>query len=407
MLHHLISITSLLLLLVSGALALYDKNGSVVIVNEKNWLDEVLTTEQVVVVEFFAPWCGHCKKLTPEYVKAAESLKGLVKFAAVDCDDQSNSNVCTVYEIKGFPTIKLFPSKMTEDRKKPGNYYKKAKDYNGPRTAKAIADFALPEIPSYVQPISNENPTTKTLTIEEFLEKNDTLSKAILFTNKDQTTYLYKALSVDFHDRLLLGEVRKREKIINKKYGVKEYPKLIVISRETDEIVEYKEPEFQESITEHENNLSILKKVKESTHKKHEDDKLRFSFMWFNAFNMEAKNLIKDFKLSDVFPNLMVLNPNRKLYRPYLGPFDQERIEKFLDDVTKGRGTSYEFNFEVTMDEKDMQKKDEKKGQTDKSEVEKRENLDDEKCGIEGVCTEESKSKEDGGKTKSQERDEL
>lgn len=39
--------------------------------------------------------------LAPEYKKAAENLKGLVKVAAVDCDDQSNRNVCSAYDVKG------------------------------------------------------------------------------------------------------------------------------------------------------------------------------------------------------------------------------------------------------------------------------------------------------------------
>ncbi|CAG8444803.1 380_t:CDS:2 [Diversispora eburnea] len=413
--------------MVPNVLAFYDKNGPVIVLNEDNWLKEVLTTEHIVVVEFFAPWCGH----SPEYKKAAENLKGLVKVGAVDCNDQMNKNVCNAYQIKGFPTIKLFPSKLSPVSQEPGKVYKSAKDYNGPRTAKGIVDFAIPEIPSFVQLISEKYTTDKTLTIEEFLnKKNKTISKAILFTSKDKTTPLYKALSIDFKKRLSLGEVRKREKNIIDKFNIKKFPTLIVITKETNEIIEYEvnpeiieihnqsqleseclskptgicfftflvlEPEFNESITEHEYNLSILKKVKESIHKQHIDDTINLRFMWFNALKEESKKLINLLKLADVFPNLVALNPNRKVYKPYLGPYEEERIENFLKEVIKGKGKNYypyEFDIDIDVQKRDEEKKEELKIEKseEEEEVEKR---DEEKKEEEKSEEEEEKSEEE------------
>uniref|UniRef100_UPI0037E725B5 protein disulfide-isomerase A3 n=1 Tax=Semicossyphus pulcher TaxID=241346 RepID=UPI0037E725B5 len=81
----------------------------------------------LALVEFFAPWCGHCKRLAPEYEAAATRLKGLVTLAKVDCT--SNSNVCSKYGVSGYPTLKIF-----RDGEESG-------PYEGPRTADGIVSF--------------------------------------------------------------------------------------------------------------------------------------------------------------------------------------------------------------------------------------------------------------------------
>ena len=57
---------------------------------------------------FYAPWCGHCQNLKPAYDKVASSLKGIVKVAAIDCDDEKNKRTCSEYGVQGFPTLKIF-----------------------------------------------------------------------------------------------------------------------------------------------------------------------------------------------------------------------------------------------------------------------------------------------------------
>ncbi|CAJ0641296.1 16254_t:CDS:2 [Entrophospora sp. SA101] len=400
--------------------AFYTNNGPVTLITPQNYMNEVLLTEKVVLLEFFAPWCGHCQRLTPEYIKAAENLKGLVKVAAIDCDDQSNRNVCSANEIKGdfgFPTIKLFPSQSIPDPKNPKKFIKRPKDYNGPRTAKDLVKFALEEIPSFVQPLAEKTRTKKSLTLDEFLDKsNGTISKAILFTSKDKTTHLYKALSVEFHNRMLLAEVRKFETTILERFNITDFPKFIVIPKDSPyevieftekysydnlsnflnkyalpksssepepfnpEILEVKtqsdliknclkkssgvgvlcvftilplESEFPESVTEHQSNVNILKKVKESLHVGSSlKNKFDLSFLWLNSLNKGAQKLIKDFKLSDVYPTLMILNPNKNIYAPYLGPFEVESIQDFIKEVAMGfHKKVYEVKFDVSMTE--------------------------------------------------------
>ncbi|KAK7880689.1 hypothetical protein WMY93_032687 [Mugilogobius chulae] len=89
--------------------------------------DSRIGDHDLILVEFFAPWCGHCKRLAPEYEAAATRLKGTVALAKVDCT--ANSNVCSKYGVNGYPTLKIF-----RDGEETG-------PYDGPRTSDGIVSF--------------------------------------------------------------------------------------------------------------------------------------------------------------------------------------------------------------------------------------------------------------------------
>ncbi len=54
------------------------------LLNKNNWQEEVIKSDSLWLVEFYAPWCGHCKNLAPAWTEAAKQLKGVVKVGAVD-----------------------------------------------------------------------------------------------------------------------------------------------------------------------------------------------------------------------------------------------------------------------------------------------------------------------------------
>ena len=103
------SILLLGLILAQNTISLYGSNSPVVQLTDKNFQNIVMKNPGPVLVEFYAPWCGHCKSLAPEYKKAAKALKGVMTVAAIDLDKYKSMG--GPYGIKGFPTIKLFMGK--------------------------------------------------------------------------------------------------------------------------------------------------------------------------------------------------------------------------------------------------------------------------------------------------------
>uniref|UniRef100_A0A4W3IVX6 Protein disulfide-isomerase A6 n=1 Tax=Callorhinchus milii TaxID=7868 RepID=A0A4W3IVX6_CALMI len=110
--------------------ALYSSSDDVVELTPSNFQKEVIHSHELWLVEFYAPWCGHCQSLEPEWKKAATALKGIVKLGAVNAD--AHQSLGGQYGVQGFPTIKLF-----------GLNKNKPEDYNGARSAQGITDSAL------------------------------------------------------------------------------------------------------------------------------------------------------------------------------------------------------------------------------------------------------------------------
>lgn len=61
--------------LVACSAAMYPSSGDVVELTGSNFDQQVIKSDNIWIVEFYAPWCGHCQSLAPEYKKAASKLK--------------------------------------------------------------------------------------------------------------------------------------------------------------------------------------------------------------------------------------------------------------------------------------------------------------------------------------------
>lgn len=73
----------------------------------KDTFEDFMKEHNLVLAEFFAPWCGHCKALAPKYEEAATELKSKnIPLVKVDCTEEEE--LCRDYQIEGYPTLKIF-----------------------------------------------------------------------------------------------------------------------------------------------------------------------------------------------------------------------------------------------------------------------------------------------------------
>jgi len=97
----------------------------------KNFNDIVLDPTKNVFVEFYAPWCGHCKSLAPVWEELGEKYKDHPNIVIAMSD--ATANEFEDVEVQGFPTLKFFPA---------GG---EMQDYNGGRTLDDFIKFLEPE----------------------------------------------------------------------------------------------------------------------------------------------------------------------------------------------------------------------------------------------------------------------
>ncbi|XP_027114806.1 probable protein disulfide-isomerase A6 [Coffea arabica] len=195
----------------------------VVVLTEENFEKEV-GQDRGALVEFYAPWCGHCKKLAPEYEKLGASFKKAksVLIGKVDCDE--HKSLCSKYGVSGYPTIQWFPKGSLEPKK-----------YEGARSAEALAEFVNSEggtnvkiaaVPSNVVVLTPEN-------FDEIVldEKKDVLVEFYApwcgHCKSLAPTYEKVATAFKLEDHVVIANVdADKYKDLAEKYGVSGYPTL-------------------------------------------------------------------------------------------------------------------------------------------------------------------------------------
>lgn len=111
----------------------YDADTPVTVVTADNYEEQVANSGKDTLIEFYAPWCGHCKSLKPEFESAAETMKqqgmDTKQLAAVDATE--NEALAKEFDVQGYPTLFFLPG---------GDKSKKI-SYEGERTASEIVAY--------------------------------------------------------------------------------------------------------------------------------------------------------------------------------------------------------------------------------------------------------------------------
>lgn len=163
--------------------------------------------------------------MKPAYEKAAKSLSGLAKVAAINCDEESNKPFCGSMGVQSFPTLKI-----VRPGKKAGR--PNVEDYNGERSAKAIVSTIKDKISNHVKRVADKD-------LDEWLTKDNATAKAILFSDKGTTSPLLKALAIDFLGSVSLAQIRNKEATAVQTFGVSSYPTFLLLPGGTADAIVY------------------------------------------------------------------------------------------------------------------------------------------------------------------------
>merc|ERR1739838_1135714 len=147
------------------AISAIETEENVLILTDENF-DSAVADNKYILVEFYAPWCGHCKALAPEFAKAATELeaeKSEIKLASLDAT--IHKNAAEKFGVRGYPTLKLFKSG-------------EAKEYGGGRTHPDIVNWLKKKTGPPTRPCATE---------EEFaaLKKDNAVAVVGYFADAD------------------------------------------------------------------------------------------------------------------------------------------------------------------------------------------------------------------------------
>ncbi|KAF9119183.1 protein disulfide-isomerase precursor, partial [Mortierella sp. 14UC] len=156
------------------------------VLTSENFKDVI--NQKFVLVEFYAPWCGHCQNLEPEYEAAAKLLRKDedIQLAKVDC--VAEKEICKSYDVGSYPTLKVFREGVS-------------RDYKGNRKSDGIISYLRKHAAPPVTVLTAE-------TLPAFAESENVVVVAVLPANDPQREEVDKTARY-FRDDFIFGVVEE------------------------------------------------------------------------------------------------------------------------------------------------------------------------------------------------------
>lgn len=337
----------------------------VMVLTEQNF-DDAIANNENMLVEFYAPWCSHCKSLAPEYVKAAKMLLDTdVKASLAKIDATEESKLAERFEVRGYPTIKFFKNG-------------KPLEYNGGRTGETIVSWLEKKTGPPAKALDTADDSKAFVEAQEvavigfFKDQTSDLAKVFLDaagTNDDvkfgitSDDKVFKEHDVSGEDKIVLfkkfdeGRVDYDGKAdaedIGKFVGKNSLPLVIEFTQETAQKI------FSGEVKNH--LLIFVEKTKEEEFKKISDaarqvaksNKGEMLFVTIDTSDEEHKRIMEFFGMKEEevpAMRIIVLKEDMSKFKPETLGVEKKDIETFVKAFLDGKIKRHLMTDEISED---------------------------------------------------------
>lgn len=209
-----------------------------------NSISKLYRRREIWFVFFYKPNNSDLEKNVEMWKTLAEKTYGIFKIGAISC--KKDEEICEEFNIHKTPLFLYFPEGTGTEEV-----------YKGKKTVDDFFKFGSQRMQSFVRVINSNN-------YGDFINENNHMHKAVLFTQRKTTPPLFKALSKHFKDKINFGEIRQSEKELAQRFEVVNYPTVLVISDgENYKGVKYDGPLTRDSLEKFLNQYAYSNKKKE------------------------------------------------------------------------------------------------------------------------------------------------